>query len=139
MAGRVIRLVPKTPYEFNTLGVSGQTTLALAQRVDVSQYTELTLMVRVHALDIPSGVGSIKVQAVPDGHTSEDPGLSFLDTGTVLGSVTIATGSAVPGYTTKALSAGAGPMIAVLLVASQDTSQVTNLDATISVDLCMKV
>jgi len=137
MAGRVIRLVPKSLYEFNSLGAGGQTTVALAQRIDVSQYTDLTLMVRAHSVNIPSGSGTLTVRAVADGHTDEDPAQFFIE-GTSLGDVAIDANTSQPEYNTVALSAGSGAMIAVLLIAAQDASQPVDLEATISVDLSMK-
>jgi len=138
MAGRVIRLVPKSTYEFSSLGAGAQTTIALAQRVDVSQYTELTLMVRTHEVNIPSGSGMLTVRAVADGHTDEEPGQFFMD-GTSLGDADIDANTTAPGYDTVSLAAGSGAMISILLIAAQDASQVIDLEATISVDLSMKV
>ncbi len=140
MSGRIIRLAPRSVYDFNMLNAGGSTAIALAQRVDVSQYTELTLMVRVHGVDIGAGAGNLKVRAVPEGHTNEDPGQFFLDdsSATGLGEIALDNSISAPAFRVKLLSSGSGAMIAVLLEANQDQSQVYNLWADISVDLSMK-
>lgn len=141
MAGRVIRLAPRSNYQFNSLGAAGETWISLAQHVDVSQYRDLTLMVRLHSINIAENSGgTLTVRALPDGHTQEDPAQFFLDTSssTGLGEAQFNSNDIAPDFDAVALSSGAGALVTVVLIAKQDPSQVLDLEATISVDLSMK-
>lgn len=137
MAGKVIRVVPLTNYDWSNIGVGVEVVTFVALHVDVSQFRHATLCVRAHNLNIP-GDGSVQVQVVPDGHTQQDPSLHFLDAD-AMQSVTMTASDVVPHYRTLELTAGRiGAMVAVAITATMDTTQSQAMDAKLSVDLVLK-
>ena len=88
MAGTVIRVVPKTFFTFSGVpgNAPGPTTLWLARKIDVSPWTELTAVIRLHSgTSITGGAWTSPptISAYADGFTDDDekcdqPGKSHL-------------------------------------------------------------
>lgn len=76
MSALVVALMPKR--EFNVAGMSAGTNqrMAIVERVDVSQYTDCIMVVRIHALNLTAG-NSLSFDFWGDGFTDDDPALAF--------------------------------------------------------------
>ena len=113
MDGEIIQVVPKRNLDFTTLGVGDTQQVVLADRVDIVQWREVTMMVMVHNHSLANGAGTINIWATPESRSAEDPGLTFLYTSVTPG--TLIDGSKPsPTYLTKALAgfnAGFGGVI----------------------------
>jgi hypothetical protein len=71
MAGLLINLVPKRVFDFGPL-ITGQVqSLVLAERINILQYCDGILVVRVHSVSLDGG--NMALQLLPDGYTSRDP------------------------------------------------------------------
>ncbi len=78
MSGDIIRLVPKRVVDFSTLAIGSSQDLVLADRIDLTPWSDITMLARVHTHSLSNGAGSISILALPDGHTNEDPGLNWV-------------------------------------------------------------
>lgn len=138
MAGRIIRILERTDFEYSNLGVSSSTGEISLGDVDVSGSRETTLLIRVHALNLASGSGTPKYSVIvkATAPTTEDPTHVFRDPTALVTSV-ITTGSTVPFLVRAAVPANCGAWISVLLQATQGGS-VDTLTATLSIDASLK-
>lgn len=137
MTGYVIRCVPEIKLDFAGLSTSGQQDVVLADQIDVVQWSELTMLVRVHSHTLGSGAGSIGISAYKQSVSLDDPGLTFLDSNPQ--GVSFFNGTPVPAYFVLNLSAlwGASPPM-VRIVASGLRTGAGILAATVSLDLSVK-
>lgn len=156
MAGRVIRVVPKTFVSFSPSQATALTTpqvftQILARRVDVSQWREVTLFARLHT---PSVVGAMSglptIVAWADGFTDEDPSPAAAANGTFgtpnsifLKSLTLSNNAFVANAATAvqmlvvALPSNIGGLISVGVTATQAATTV-QCDMYLSIDLSGK-
>lgn len=117
MAGRVIRALRMTGYDWTTVQGSSEHGTRAAQHIDVSQARYVTMAVRLHEGTFPANA-TLKVQAYADGYTSEDPTKVF-GTGPV-GEVEITSQNTAPFYKTVELDAGLmGAMLTIVVLAEQ--------------------
>ena len=93
MAGSRQRILPIRAFSFGTLAIGNSQTFTLAERVDISQYIDAMLAVRVHLASNTSG-GNVQFDLYGDGFSDEDPGLVFR--------------TAAPFFTSTALPSGFG-------------------------------
>ena len=139
MAGVVLQVVPKRVLDFSNLASGTTQDLVLAQGIDISQYSEVSLMVRVHdnSGTWPSlGTPKIEIFGQTDGRTFEDPGLLFAGS-TLLGTATVASGTAQAAYFVNSLGSNVGSMVRI--VARGTRGGATNtVKATLSVDISAK-
>jgi hypothetical protein len=76
MAGMVMQLVPRRTFDFTHLIPGAPSTkLVVAERIDVSQYNDGVLEIRVH--DSTFGGNLVSFELREDGFYDEDPGLIF--------------------------------------------------------------
>jgi hypothetical protein len=78
MAGRVINIIPPRLFDFTNLALNGETTIVLAKAIDVSQWPDATLMVRINDTSLVGGELWISTQYVSP--TADDPGADFVVT-----------------------------------------------------------
>ncbi|MBZ0119951.1 MAG: hypothetical protein K8H88_23380 [Sandaracinaceae bacterium] len=132
-------MVNKKDFVFSSLKASEDQEMVVAERVDVSQWTEATLMVRVHTASTIPGTASVKVLAYADGYTEEDPTTVFqaaTASATVLlqGNPVVAAGT----FSLALLDdAPIGSMVRVTVKGHQ-AATVGTVKANISVDLALK-
>lgn len=131
MAGTRLALVQKRAYDFGNVGVGATQLVSLAERIDVGQYIEGTLLVRVHALNVSGGTLSFDLYG--DGHTAEDPGLSFRTASPLFASTPVSgTAPVILEYGGTAR----GSFASLLVSATRNSAN--PLSATVSVELVLK-
>jgi hypothetical protein len=140
MAGTVIRVMPKRTLDFTSVSSgSGQAQeIVIAQGIDISNWREVSTMVRTHSTAFPSAIGSIQINAYLEGRTSEDPGILFAATATA-GQVTIDFSTVVPAYSVVSLGTNTGAMLKIAAKGTRTGSNAANtIRADVSVDLSLK-
>jgi hypothetical protein len=135
MAGIVMQVVPKRTLDFNALNSGSTEDLVVAQGIDISQWRESSLMMRLHVSSVSAG-GTISIFAQVEGRTAEDPGILFFTSGQTLGLLTINSSLGAPYYTVNGLGSNVGAMIRV--VARGNRTGAGTLNADVSVDLSLK-
>jgi hypothetical protein len=140
MAGAVITILPKRVFDFSNLVAGGPSQQCIvAQRIDVSQFVDAVLVLRVHSA-VASG-GTIAFEIYGDGHTEEEPGLQFVTSGTLAAiGTTISSSVAAPVLQTIGNASGTTNVsgrYALFRVTGNRTSAFT-LSATVSADLVLR-
>ena len=129
-------LIPRTKLDFSALGISQSQSVFMKRYIDVSQYRELTLVVRVHALNI-TNTGNIQVLLFAEGPTTEDPVYDAYASGLWSG-LQLTSSIVAPTLTLASpVLLNVGSSVAIQVVGSQGTSAGT-VTATISVDVAAK-
>lgn len=133
MAGSLQRILPLRVFDFASLPVGSTQTLAIAQRIDISQYIDAMLAVRVHS---PSNisVGTLSFDLFGDGFTTDDPGLIFRTTAPLFSSTSL---PAVSGSTFTQYGGTVRGTYADLIL-SVTRSNVGTLRLVASVDLILR-
>lgn len=73
MAGRVLQLLRRSYFDMSSLGATAQVTILPLTRINVAEYTEGTLLMRLHpGSAIPTGA-TITAGFVADGFDPDDP------------------------------------------------------------------
>jgi len=140
MAGTVVRVIPKRTLDFTAVssGTSQAQEIVLAQGIDISNWREVSLMVRTHSVsNLGSGLGNkIEINAYLEGRTSEDPGILFA---TVIpaATVTIDFNTVAPSYTVSSVGSNIGAMLKIAAKGTR-TLSATNIRADVSIDLSLK-
>jgi hypothetical protein len=134
----VMQVVPKRFIDFNELTSGSTQDIVLAQGIDISQWREASLMMRVHVNDVTTTVGTILIFAQTEGRTAEDPGVLFYSSSQQLGTLTINNTITAPYYVVNGLGANIGSMIRVVARGNRTVTGTQFLDATVSVDLSLK-
>lgn len=99
MAGIVIRLVPKRLFDFGTLTPGVPFSMILASRIDVSQYIDAILAVRIHSgINVPAAMSFTLVQ---EGFTPDDPTLFFTTPSSFIVQVPLPSGDPWPALATS--------------------------------------
>ena len=144
MAGTVIRVVPKTFFTFSGVpgNAPGPTTLWLARKIDVSPWTELTAVIRLHSgTSITGGAWTSPptISAYADGFTDEDPSVFPGFTKQIGTPQSLGTSTTGPTMflMTVAAGSGSGSLIAFAL-AGQVNVVPTTSDIYLSMDLSGK-
>jgi hypothetical protein len=78
MSGLIIMAVPKRVVSFANLPVSTTQELVLADRIDLVDWRELTLILNVHGHSLGGTTNTIGIRAISQSWTAEDPKLEFL-------------------------------------------------------------
>ncbi|MFO0681886.1 MAG: hypothetical protein U0234_07545 [Sandaracinus sp.] len=74
MANRVIRILPRTLFNFSVVPASQTIALGIAGPIDVSEYSEITAYVRFHPGTVVANEPNLaQVQWYANGTTDEDP------------------------------------------------------------------
>jgi len=136
MPGRVLRVVPRQPFDFTHLATASASETRTVASMDFSQYTGGALMVRVHNATFGTGSPSVTVRLLNDLTTDEDPANVFIEA-FVLASATIS-------------SQGAGTLVvdnidgwlaskfAVQVVGTQGSNNNQPIFAELSADLVLR-
>lgn len=98
MSGISLPLLPKRVFDFGSLATGSTQTLRLVDRIDISQYVEGVLEVRVHA-GVLTG-GQVTFDLLGDGYTDEDPGSQFITGFPLFSSVALSFAVQAPQLTT---------------------------------------
>lgn len=133
MSGTVLNLLDRTPYDFSGLGQGAGTTVRVSRDIDISQWPEGTLMVRVHSKTIAGGTIKVYLERVLP--SAEDPGIEFVDTNPM--ALVEIVGTTQENLLMAALPANSGAMVSLVVHGAQVTGD-DNLKATISVVLSLK-
>jgi len=139
MSGRAVRVLSMSEFDFGGIAKASSIVNTIAKNIDVSQWTSAELVARLHSVSWPqngNGDASLKVIALQDGFTEEDPAASFL--GSSLGSCSFTDPDPAESMVVSALSTPMSGMITVQLEASQDSGVQGTLTATLSVDLILR-
>jgi len=130
MAGKLVRLLPKTFFDWSGLQIPATQNQLLLQRIDLTGWTEASLILRTHAANLTGG--SILFFLQSDGQTDQDPGVLFQGAGWFAGvfATTPAPGLTVTGGAIKGESG--------LLIIQGSHSIAGPLNATVSLDLLLR-
>lgn len=136
MAGTLISILPMTEFNFSFLNASSNKSIVLHPALDVTGYHYARLIVRVHEIDIATGVGSpnIEIGAFGTAPSSADPRDFALSSSSL--SVTINTQAA--GALVSATDSDLYPFLKLYAKGSQGTSNGTRLFAVLSADLLLR-
>lgn len=142
MAGRVIRVIPRTAFDFSYLDKSLVEVRVLVGKIPVAEWTEARLLVRTHNRTISGGSanGQIVVQASLDASTPEDPNHTFVSSAAIANLSVTVDASTEPGeFELSNAGTAIGSMLAIGVVATQDTTtDQGQLYVDISADLILK-
>jgi len=139
MAGRQIGLIPKRTLDFTSVQSGQAREIVLMDGVDVSEWGEVSLMVRTHSKAFGGDVGRIDIFAVADGRTLEDPGILFASA-VPLGTVTINNATPAPSFTVANVDLNVGPVLRIAAKGTRTSSLSgpNTLKADVSIDLSVK-
>lgn len=136
MAGRLLDLLERTDYAFSGLGVSASTgEIPVAQNIDISQFSESTLLVRVHANAL-AGAQKLNVIVRSVLPAPDEPNVFYRDNTST--STTIDVNIAAPRLVRLALPANLGAMISVFVQGVQGATGGQGHTSTISIALSTK-
>jgi len=134
VAGKIVNIIEKTNYNFDQVGTPTQLATAflpVGYRIRTLEYTQATLVLRIHDGSIDSG--SLQFGLYPDGYL--DATTYFLGI-TPLHFQTITSSTAIPSALIGGTSAWYSEYLSVGLLAT--TPAAPNLRATVSVDVCLR-
>ena len=97
MAGYTISAVPKRTVDFAGLDAGLTQQLILADRVDLLQWREATMLVNVYSHSLASGAGTLRIIAFGQSISADDPSLDFIDSANVF-AVTLNGSTPSPAY-----------------------------------------
>jgi hypothetical protein len=138
MSGVLVNILPKRTFDFSNVASGSSQKYTIAERIDISQYVDATLILRIHSA-VASG-GTIAFEVYGDGFTAEDPSLKFATpvalaaVGTTISSTVVAPALQTAGNSTGVNLSG---RFALFRVTASRTSA-SNLNATVSADLLLK-
>lgn len=139
MSGRVVRAIPRTVLDYSYLAANTSEERVVVAHIDASQWTSAFAEIRLHGSSFGTNSGGkVEIFLVPDGSTEEDPKYSFISTAGSLGSQVINASTGVGNFLGFAASSNPSAMVAVVIVATQDTSSQLSLMVEISVDIVFK-
>jgi len=75
MAGTIYKAVQKRVFDFSNTQSPSPPQFIVVERIDISQYIDCMLAVRVHAATVTTG--QVNFDLLADGYTDEDSGLAF--------------------------------------------------------------
>lgn len=130
MSGTTIPLMTKREFNFATAAGS----VVIIRSLDVSQWTEGTLQVRIHE-NSNAGTAQIDVNAYAISNTPEEPSVDYLD-GTAVATVSVGVSGTdtAPLLKTAALASGFGGALQIKVEATAGST----VQATLSAALVMK-
>jgi hypothetical protein len=134
MAGTILQVVPKRVFDFGGLSTGGTQKLIVEQRIDISQYIDCMVALRVHAANVASGT-TINFDVFGDGFTEEDPGVPFMTSSPLVSAQSI-TGSTGAQTLLTYGSTVRGHYAAVVATVNKVVAGTAN--ATVSLDLVLR-
>ena len=130
MPGQSQPILSKRLYNF----VNGSATFVAAKAVPVVNWTQGSLLARVHDASF-TGSSKIEVIAKTTAPSAEEPSVDFIATGAAVATATIDSGNTAGDVEKAALGADFGAFLQITIVGTLDTG---NCSATISIDLVVK-
>jgi hypothetical protein len=79
MAGQIINVIPPRLFDFSNLSTGYTDELVICRALDVSQWADASLLVRVNDVSALVG-GNIVINAYYVAPTDDDPGIDFIST-----------------------------------------------------------
>jgi hypothetical protein len=138
MPGTVLKVIPKTKYDFGSQALGTSQTLTVARHLDCANYRELTLVVRVHSCTT-TDTGQISVIVVAEAPTTEDPAFDTVVAGSHVASLSFTSTPAAPKLMLAISSSiPSGSKVVVQVSCSTSTGVGGPNNATISADLVLK-
>lgn len=142
MSGAIIEICPPRNFDFTHVAApgSGTNTLSIpvAERLEVTPWTEGALVVRVHSINIYDPNDSIELVVSPDGSTEEDPSVLFI--GTAVATRTLTNSDLAPSFLLTSLTVPFGSMVRVDVRANRSSASTStaSLLAKLSAELVLK-
>ena len=135
MAGKIINVISQRFLSQSSMaGTNGYMEAILAQGIDVSEWTEVTLVVRLLDKTITS-TSSVEIFAQSEGRTSDDPSVQFVSS-TKLGSVTMTSSTVTPQCFLRSLGPNLGS--AIRIMARNTFEDDASAEALVNIDLTLK-
>jgi len=145
MAGILYHVLPKTLYDFGTLGASAVANLTVATGIDVSRYNSVDIAWRIHTINVagPGTGATLVLNAFTEAPTSEDPGLEFVCSGVLPGfsTMSITSSTAAPQVNFVTIDNTTSPLggfIRLILQGKQSSGPFTAFQVAISIDVVAK-
>lgn len=143
MAGTILRVIPKRTLDFTSVssGTGQAEEIVLAQGIDISQWREVTMVVRTHANSFSGNIGTIDINAYLEGRTPEDPGILFAQSTVAggTGTVQITSSTSAGTYALANCGTNTGGMIKIAAKGTRSSSTGANaIKADVSIDLSLK-
>lgn len=140
MSGTIIRVLPKTDYEYTSLGASASPGIStIARRIDTSKFREAILLVRLHASTSWANGATVFCYWSLDSYTEEDPGATWANSPANTNLLSFVQGAdAPPAAKSAAIVSPFGPLISIQLKFTQGTVGSIAFKPTISIDLNLK-
>lgn len=135
MPGAMIPVFSRRMFDFDNVQSPGEVEFVIAKAIDVEQYTEGTLLVRVHAHDIDRGA-KIEVIARATAPSSEDPELDFVGETVVI--VTVDATVRAPELVKASFWADPGERVTITVKGSQLSTAPVSCNAELSAELVVK-
>jgi hypothetical protein len=136
MTGILLPILERSDYNFTPTTAGLMAEIPLAQNIDVSQYRECTLLLRVHALTLSNAASTIAIRARRVAPSEEDPAVFFRDQSTSW--TATAVNNTTPGTLIGAtVGPNTGGWLSFFLVVNQGSAG-TTLTATLSAELSLK-
>jgi len=134
MAGLLVNAVPKRVVDFSSFFTGFNSQYTLLERIDISQYVDCMVGLRIHAINIASG-SVINFDVYGDGYTDDDPGLIFRSGSPLFTSPAIGAGFPAPAFFTYGGTVH-GHYLSVVANAGKFVAGACS--ATISIDLALR-
>lgn len=132
--GVLIPLFSLRRFDFANLAASTSAEVVIVRAIDIRQFRELTVLVRVHARTINLGASvAVLVQALSQ--TPEAPGVDFVDSGSAIATASVFIGSA-PGLIASAVTASFGGLARVVVKGTRASSGSCSAD--VAADLLLR-
>ena len=117
---RVIQFLEKRTYDFSDLSGGTELYVVLKPVLDVADYAQVKLAIRIHALTMSSGQ-LLRFYLWGTLPSDEDPGQDFVDTTEFL-SLDITSGTSAPALVTSRATSGSDAFLKISLRATQTTA-----------------
>jgi hypothetical protein len=138
-SGITMRIIPQTLYDFSNLQGSQSMNFPLGQHIEAGQFTEVDVLVRLHAATVMSEGQTLQVALFTDGYDFSDPASVFFSSGPIaeFSQAGVPTLPAYNIFSASATDTPFGRYIAIQIGATQ-ASSATTLIAAVSVDITLK-
>lgn len=138
MSGMTVPVIGMTPFNFTGVAANSGASVILAQNIDVTAFTEATVLVRVHAIGITAASqAEIAVSVYGVLPSPQDPA-TYFRTSSALATVTLDDGNAAGDLVVGTISAPLGAFLTITVGGTMSSPVAASLTATLSVDLSLK-
>ncbi|MCZ7684990.1 MAG: hypothetical protein M5U28_41945 [Sandaracinaceae bacterium] len=134
MQNRVIRLVPRSLFNFTNVQGSMSVSIPLVSRIDISQYTSVVLSVTVFDRVVGAANASASFVLVADASTD----WAFVVSSTALATVTIDENTSNGTVLIDALDPASLPAMLTLFVQGTQSTNATSIQVEVEVDLVLR-